>query len=296
MRLKKKIESFMYVPKHSKPAEENIYRMLLPSIMGIVVCMICLAGATWAWFSAVVTTSPQTLTSAHYDVSVFIDDTDAPAENGIYTLHEGVNTVKLTATGNASTGYCKIVIDDKTYYTPQFPTPENLAVEFTFTVEVSKETALTVIPTWGTYVVEDKQILSSDKPLNLTAPQFGGQNQANDITPPPDETIIPGRDNEQTYTVVSGDSLWKIANRYKTTSEKLAAYNGIEVSSALQIGQEIQIPPADYEIPAESVTSAPDTTSSQTADTEATPSAASELSGSEFMQTGGASHDNSTGE
>ena len=301
--MKSWIQAIFYTPKHEKPTDENIFRLLLPSLAGIALCIVCLAGATWAWFTASVTTSPQTITTAHYDVTVSIGGVAIPAENETYTLQSGENTVKLTATGNASTGYCKILIDDKTYYTPQFPTLENSAKEFTFTVRVSKETEMTVDPAWGTYVVEDKQILSSDKPLDLTAPPSGGQNQANDITPPPEEVTTPGEADRQTYTVKEGDSLQKIAELYETTSEKLAAYNGIKVSSTLQIGQEIQIPPADYEIPAEPVTSntepegsAPDTTSSQTADTEVAPSAASELSSSESMQTGGASHDNSAGE
>lgn len=46
---------------------------------------------------------------------------------------------------------------------------------------------------------------------------------------------------ERTYKVQKGDSLYKIANKYGTTVDKLMRYNGI--GSKLQIGQTIKIPP-----------------------------------------------------
>lgn len=305
MRLKQIMKSVLYVPKHTKPTDENIIRLLLPSLVGIGICMVCLAGMTWAWFTASVTTPTQTITAAKYDVAVSVDGTAVSTENGQYTLNKGEHIVTLTAAGNASTGYCKIIFNNKDtpYYTPQFPNPkeQNPATEFTFKIEVSEVTKMTVIPTWGTYTGTD--ILSSDSLLDLTAPPPNGRSKSNNSAPAPDETTVPGKDDEQTYTVVSGDSLWEIAKRYETTSDKLAAYNSIEVSSTLQIGQKIKIPPADYEIPANPVTSgpepersAPDTTSSQTADTDTTSSSVSEQGGSDSTQLEGESHDNSAGE
>ena len=46
---------------------------------------------------------------------------------------------------------------------------------------------------------------------------------------------------ETTYKVQKGDSLYKIAQRYGTTADKLMKYNGI--GSSLKIGQVIKIPP-----------------------------------------------------
>ena len=40
-----------------------------------------------------------------------------------------------------------------------------------------------------------------------------------------------------------------IADKYNTTPEKLAAYNGIADTSLIRIGQVLNIPPQDYEIP-----------------------------------------------
>ena len=42
----------LYIGKHEKPTDENIMRLLMPSILGVLVCMVCLFGSTWAWFTA----------------------------------------------------------------------------------------------------------------------------------------------------------------------------------------------------------------------------------------------------
>lgn len=157
LRIKGLIRRLTYEPKHAKPTDENIFQLLLPSMIGMVICLICLIGMTWAWFTASITTSPQTITAANYEVSVSIDDGDVSAKGGQYTLSEGEHKVTLTAKGNASTGYCKIKIDDETYYTPQFPDPKanDSSKTFAFSVKVSEKTTMTVRPIWGTYTDED---------------------------------------------------------------------------------------------------------------------------------------------
>lgn len=47
---------------------------------------------------------------------------------------------------------------------------------------------------------------------------------------------------ETVYTVVSGDTLSKIAKKYGTTYQKLAAYNGISNPNKIHVGQKIKIP------------------------------------------------------
>ena len=52
---------------------------------------------------------------------------------------------------------------------------------------------------------------------------------------------IPGSTNYNTYTVKSDDSLWKIANKYNTTVNKLKTINNLD-STVLQIGQKLLLP------------------------------------------------------
>lgn len=47
---------------------------------------------------------------------------------------------------------------------------------------------------------------------------------------------------ETTYTVQRSDTLSKIANKYGTTYQKIAAYNGIKNPNLIHVGQKIKIP------------------------------------------------------
>ena len=47
---------------------------------------------------------------------------------------------------------------------------------------------------------------------------------------------------EQVYTVRAGDTLSKIAEKYGTTYQKLASYNGIANPNKINVGQKIKIP------------------------------------------------------
>ena len=56
------------------------------------------------------------------------------------------------------------------------------------------------------------------------------------------QTPSSGTTSEVTYTVVAGDTLSKIAAKYGTTYQKLAAYNGITNPNIIRVGQKIKIP------------------------------------------------------
>lgn len=70
--MKRFVKNLFYIPRHEKPTDQNIARLLMPSVIGIIICMICLAGATWAWFSSDVQIKPQTIKAASFDVLVSI--------------------------------------------------------------------------------------------------------------------------------------------------------------------------------------------------------------------------------
>jgi LysM repeat protein len=59
-------------------------------------------------------------------------------------------------------------------------------------------------------------------------------------TPPPPPTAPSGQvvvEQEQVYTVVAGDNLYKIATRFEITLDELLAYNGITADHFLMPGQ-----------------------------------------------------------
>lgn len=245
--MKSWIKSILYVPKHYKPTDENIRRLLVPSFLGIILCMICLAGTTWAWFTASVQTQPQTIAAANYDITVTVNDKPV---NGAISLTVGESyKVTLTATGTANEfgGYCIVKGGEKPLYTAQLLPGGTLS----FTLIPEKDGTYTFAAVWGKHSGE----------ADIKNGSTIGQKPKTQPDPEIPETQQPVADGN-VYTVQSGDSLWEIAQQYGTTVEELAAYNNIVDATKIQVGQKIKIPPADYEIPNEPV-SAPQQTESQ---------------------------------
>lgn len=141
-----------YIGKHVKPTDENIMQLLMPSILGMLICMVCLAGATWAWFTATTTVSAPAVSAAYFDVTTVITPEasvtdDDENEVRTYTIEKNKPyTVTLTATGNASIGgYCVVRVDGDTYYTGHMKLGDNLS----FSV-CSSAGSIEIIPYWGT--------------------------------------------------------------------------------------------------------------------------------------------------
>jgi hypothetical protein len=63
-------------------------------------------------------------------------------------------------------------------------------------------------------------------------------------SPTPVPTATP-----QNYTVKGGDTLGKIASKFGVTIEQMACYNNLHNVNTLSIGQQLLIPPSDYECP-----------------------------------------------
>ena len=230
--MKQWLKRIFYTPRHSKPTDENILRLLMPSAVGIALCMICLAGSTWAWFSASVQTAPQTIEAANFDIAVTVNG--KPVFSPV-TLEAGQQyTVTLTAAGNApSGGYCEVESGAVSLYTAALLPSQTLS----FTLIPEQSAVYTFTAVWGKY--SGKADITNGCTIEAEQPETG------DETPAPP---ISGQ-NAAEYVVQSGDTLGKIAQEYGTAVEKLAAYNGIENPNEIQIGQTFKIPPEDYEIP-----------------------------------------------
>ncbi len=186
---------FFHRAKHAEKRSDGIGHILAPSVIGILLCAVCLCGASWAWFTATTSAGTVKIQSATYTVSVTAKqgetDISTTAEDGITTVRfsaAGTYTVTLTPTGTAKTGYCKITFDGTDYYTPQL-----ISESFTLTVGATANTALTVTPQWGTYS-GTVTIQSGDE---ITA---AGSNQSNTQTPDNSVTNESAAESETTET------------------------------------------------------------------------------------------------
>ena len=168
-----------YIGKHVKPTDENIMQLLMPSILGMLICMVCLAGATWAWFTATTTVSVPPVSAAYFDVTTVITPEasitdDDENEVRTYTIEKNKPyIVTLTATGTASIGgYCVVKVDNESYYTGHMDL-NGESSKFSFSV-CSLEGKIKIIPYWGEI---------SDNSLNIIKDNTIGKGMVDSETP-----------------------------------------------------------------------------------------------------------------
>lgn len=143
--------SLFYVPKYEKVSDKAFLRIMLSSVFGILICGICLAGLTWAWFSSIVTSTVNTITAADFPVQISINGSVAQSDSGVYNL-SGNSVVTVKAVGSATTGYCMVEFGGKAYYTvPLFTDTSSDTVEFT--VYATENPEIKITPQWGTCAV-----------------------------------------------------------------------------------------------------------------------------------------------
>lgn len=176
---------FFHRAKHAakEKRSDGLMHILVPSMLAICICAICLCGASWAWFTASTSAGTTAIQSSSYKLSYQVGEDTAATElteaDNTYTLTADTTLITLKATGTAgATGYCGIKIGDETYYTEQIFV--NNTSGFTFTVNAAAGTEITLTPKWGTYS-HDATLHNGD-----VIPATGSQ-QSN--TQPPDNTV-----------------------------------------------------------------------------------------------------------
>ncbi len=165
-----------YRAKWLKKEQRGSSAQIYTAFLSIVLCMVCLAGTTWAWFTANQTAPVGNITSARYAVAVHVmtngESVAAREQCGdlvTYSLDANKSyTVSLTTgkDSTASTGYCLVSIDNKVYYTSPITAETTFSFTYQTGVEVpdgltkaayeklvseAKDTSLTVAWYWGTY-------------------------------------------------------------------------------------------------------------------------------------------------
>ncbi len=111
---------------------------------------------------------------------------------------------------------------------------------------------------WNGFAQESSHTVQPGETLTRIAARYGvtvrALVEANglrdpDVLKPGQVLRIPGRSGgedgqlaEGVHEVQPGETLWRIARRYGTTPERLAALNGISVEGVLRIGQRLRVP------------------------------------------------------
>ncbi len=150
------------MPQTRRPKKQRgIFAILAPSAISGAICVACLCGVSWAWFTTNVGSTTQSIQTAQFSVTATVtanaeNENTKPvavtpaAENPLQfngLLANTPYTVTLTASGTASTGFCKLELNGQKYLTPQL----SPSAVFTFIyIPANAETSLLVQPQWGT--------------------------------------------------------------------------------------------------------------------------------------------------
>lgn len=209
--------------KGEAAAESSVWKMLLPSVLGIIVCTICLAGMTWAWFTSGVQ-SQSTISAKEYSLKETITVQNAKSgaleksADGNYTLAENtMYVVKLTpSVAPKSGGYCMLKItpaggSEAVYYTQ----PLNAGTEFSFTISNgNKKATCQLIAAWGVPDVSkttNKNLIDSGNTIEINggAPAVSTeqpvQDQGNSDSAKPSANSNGGKDSTDSKASTNGD-------------------------------------------------------------------------------------------
>lgn len=126
-------------PQEKKPA--SLTALLMPSLLGVAICLVCLCSLTWAWFTATQNSGVQPIQSATATVTAKLNDTalgELPIEEGM----TGTGTLTLHMDGSAQYAYVLIKVGGTEYRTGYLSATK----DYTITVN---ESGATLTLCWG---------------------------------------------------------------------------------------------------------------------------------------------------
>ena len=146
-------EKNRYITEKEKSADAGIKRMMLTSVLGMLICVVCLAGTTWAWFTANSgiddTDNPLSVETAQVNVAVRIDNQDIVTVSGgnpktIPIAENKIHSVTLTDDyGTSTKKYCYVTVDGDRYYVDL---SSSNSIEFTV---CSSSGSMTIKASWS---------------------------------------------------------------------------------------------------------------------------------------------------
>jgi hypothetical protein len=143
---------------------------LVVSIVGILICIVALCSATYAWFSGDVQSNSNNIKAGHFgievvsivrdddgEVSLAAESTILPDASGSYVLGEGKYTITLRPMEESTVkGYCVVTVNGIEFSTDvivsdntvseSYPTPNS---PFVFYIEVAEEATVLFDSKWG---------------------------------------------------------------------------------------------------------------------------------------------------
>ena len=138
-------------------SDKAFVRLALTTILGILVCIICLCSTTYAWFTSSVQGDNNKIRTADtclLSVSVYKDGAEEAiidTQKPITFECEGTYTVTLTLPKESASGYLVLTVDGQEYYSDYLQRNDDADGALTFTLNVKAAKTVTFTARWGIY-------------------------------------------------------------------------------------------------------------------------------------------------
>lgn len=207
-------------------SEHVFFARLTVAIVCIVLCMSAMGFSAYAFFTASVSSNMNQIQAASFDLEVTPIETLTTTSSAsyesekTYKLQPGDYVFVLKKSGNATTGYCQIVLtpndvtsketNESVFYTRQLGKVEgqNEPInERQISITVGVETTVKFVPCWGTYssegVSEVKYAMGVKKTTTST-----GNTSPTETTNTPESTVTPTEEKQEEVasTVTESDT------------------------------------------------------------------------------------------
>lgn len=148
-----------------KLTEKAFSRLMLTGVLGILVCIVCLCSATWAWFNTSTSAGDNKLGSGIFALDVSVAD-ESTAEVAIFKQKDGSTLCTLSGAGRynvtltiaekstVTKGFC--VLSAKGVRHSTAPIYNSGSKSLTFTLNADEPNlSIIFIPAWGTPASND---------------------------------------------------------------------------------------------------------------------------------------------
>ena len=152
---------YFHVPKEGKVREKVLFSRITVAVIIMLIWMSAIGFTAYAYFTCSVTSGINTITSATYGMETEIVDSDdsqtklePSSQDGMTSIYEvgaGVYNITLTATGTATTGYCKIEVKGTGKTVTLFTQQISPGGTISFTLVPNADATVVITPQWGTY-------------------------------------------------------------------------------------------------------------------------------------------------
>lgn len=172
--MKKLYETYLHVPKEGKIKEKVFVSRIAVAVVCMVCCLSAMGFSAYAYFTSSVTSGLNTIRAAVYSTDIVVTDssnvlvaeTKEDDATNSYSLSKGTYTVTIVAQGTATTGYCKVVVNDtENYYTAPITPNETLKFE----IQCNDSSAeVRIITNWGSCSVkENAKIVENNASITI---------------------------------------------------------------------------------------------------------------------------------